>query len=410
MQLDELVAETIVNKIAGQLHKEVMLTDLEGDVLASTDLAKTHKNYSKINEAIQKGKITDVVKGENNLVSDPLATGVILPLMHNNEKVGGLYIQDEPENYNKYASLIKTMAELILHQTLIIDNIPYKGRIRDNFIFSLLNRKISWDDPRIYDEAELLDIGLQIDKIVMIIHAPNFWQAQFNKSASSSEDERQDKLHEYKKKIYEAVKNFFKEAGGIQISYFGNDIFAVLINENGGLKGNQMVEELRSRGEIFNKMLQKIFEKDAKRIMLSVGNFYRGKEGTALAYEEAKMALQIGSSLGDERALYHIDDFGMFAILTGGPKRWKDSFVKNLLTQLLAEKYLFETIEIFFNQNMSLTQAAKKLGIHRNTLLYRLSKVKEITGLDPRKFNDAIKLKFAAILSFLQEKEQERVF
>ena len=77
-----------------------------------------------------------------------------------------------------------------------------------------------------------------------------------------------------------------------------------------------------------------------------------------------------------------------------------------MLTQLLPEKYLIETVDTFFNENMSLTQTAKALSIHCNTLLYRLSKVKKITGLDPRKFNDAVKIKLASILNSLQERER----
>ena len=67
--------------------------------------------------------------------------------------------------------------------------------------------------------------------------------------------------------------------------------------------------------------------------------------------------------------------------------------------KLIAEDYLLETVEVFFDKNMSLTQTSKELKIHRNTLLYRLEKIKKVTGLDPRKFNDAMELKVALILN-----------
>jgi len=405
MQLNEFVAETIVNKIASLLNKEVMLADVNGNVLAGTDLTKTNKNYTQMHHAAQNNKLVEVGKEELGYIKDPLSEGAILPLSYGGEVMGALYVQDEPANYNKYSSLIKTTAELLIHQTMVIDNVPYKDRIKDNFIFGLLHRKISWDDPRTYDEAELLEVSLHKDKIVIIVYVPGFWQTQFKEVASTSEDERQNKLHYYKKRIYETVKNFYVEVTGVQISYFGNDTFVVLVDETQNLKGNQMVDILRKRAQEFNSMIQ-LFDKDVERVVVSVGNFYRGKDGIALAYEEAKVALQLGLSIDESRSVYHVDDLGMIAILAGGNKRWQESFVRNLLTQLLSEKYLIETVEVFFDQNMSLTQTAKKLSIHRNTLLYRLSKVKKITGLDPRKFNDAIKIKLASILSFLQEKER----
>ena len=406
MQLNEFVAETIVNKIASLLGREVVFADINGNVLASTDLAKTHKNYTQLHQAAQSGKVTEVEQEQLGYIKDPLAQGVILPLTYGGEILGAMYIQDEPANYNKYSSLIKTTAELLIHQTMVIDNVPYKDRIKDNFIFGLLHRKISWDDPRTYDEAELLEVSLHKDKIVMIAYVPGFWQTQFKEVASTSEDERQSKLHYYKKRLYDIIRTFYGDVNGVQISYFGNDTFVILIDETQALKGNQMVDALRGRAGEFNQLIREIFDKDVSRIAVSIGNFYRGKDGIALAYEEAKVALQLGLSIDENKALYHVDDLGMIAILAGGNKRWQESFVRNLLTQLLSEKYLIETVEVFFDQNMSLTQTAKKLNIHRNTLLYRLSKVKKITGLDPRKFNDAIKIKLASILSFLQEKER----
>src|SRR5579884_1285049 len=229
MQLNEFIAETIVNKISSLIGKEVMLSDPNGNVLASTDLSKTHKNYTQLHQAIQSGKITEIGKEDFSFIKDPLNPGVVLPLSYSGETVGAVYIQDEPANYNKYTSLIKTTAELMIHQTLVIDNVPYKDRIKDNFIFGLLHRKISWDDPRTYDEAELLEVGLHKDKIVSVIYVPGFWQTQFKETAAASEDERQNKLHQYKKRIFEAIKAFFGEVSGVQVSYFGNDTFVALI-------------------------------------------------------------------------------------------------------------------------------------------------------------------------------------
>ena len=406
MQINEFIAETIVSKISGLINKEVMISDAYGYVLSSTDLSKTRANYTQMQQVIQTGKNLEISADDLSFAKDPLMQGIIMPLVYAGETIGALYVQDEPSNYTKYASLIKTTAELLLHQILVIDNVPYKDRIKDGFIFGLLHKKISWDDQRTYDEAELLEVSLHKDKIVVVAYVPGFWQSQFKDVSSATEDDRQNTLHSFKKRIFDVIKAFYGEISGVLVSYFGNDTFVILIDEVGALKGGQMVSLLRDRGVDFNKSMQEVFDNKLNQIMIAVGNFYRGKDGIALAYEEAKITLQLGLSVDEKRPVLHIDDLGMIAILAGGNKRWQESFVRNLLTQLLSEKYLIETVDMFFNQNMSLTQTAKKLNIHRNTLLYRLSKVKKITGLDPRKFNDAIKLKLASILSFLQEKER----
>lgn len=407
MRINEFIAETIVTKIAALVNREVLFGDMEGNVLAATDLAKTNSNYSPLQKAAQSGTVIEINKEDFSFTKNPLGVGVIIPVAHQSENIGALYIQDEPVNYSKYLPVIKTTIDLMLHQTLVIDNVPYKDRIKDNFIFGLLHHKLSWDDPRTYDEAELLEVSLHKDKIALIVHVPGFWQLQFDGNAPASEDEKQGLLHTYKTKLYEVMKQFFGLTGGVQVSYFGNDTWVILVDELPSMKGSQMVAELRKKDtEFVNLILKKFDHPNIKKVAVGLGNFYRGKDGIVLAYEEAKVALQLGSNFESARSLYHIDDLGMIAILAGGNKRWQENFVKNLLTQLMPEKYLLETVEVFFNQNMSLTLTAKALNIHRNTLLYRLSKIKKITGLDPRNFNDAVKIKLASILNTMQEKER----
>lgn len=406
MQINEIIAETIVNKIHAMIDKQVLMGDSFGNVLAGTDLNKSGVNYSILQRAFQSSEPIEVTKEDFSFTKNPLGQGIIFPLSYQGETTATLYIEDEPENYQKYLPFIKATGELLLQQTMVIDNVPYKDRIKDNFIFGLLHHKLSWDDQRTYDEAELLEVSLHKDKIVAIIHAPGFWQMQFSGDSSVSEDEKQNRLHNYKTKIYEALKEFYKLNGGVQVSYFGNDTFVVLVDELPEMRGSEMVMDLRNRNQEFIALVIKKFDGSIQRIYVSSANFYRGKDGIVLAYEEAKVALQLGLNFEKQRSFYHIEDLGMIAVLAGGNRRWQENFVKSLLTQLDTEKYLLETVEVFFDENMSLTLTAKKLGIHRNTLLYRLSKVKKLTGLDPRNFNDAVKLRLASILNSLQDRER----
>ena len=52
----------------------------------------------------------------------------------------------------------------------------------------------------------------------------------------------------------------------------------------------------------------------------------------------------------------------------------------------------------FFENNLNVSETARKLYVHRNTLVYRLEKVKKITGLDLREFEDAILFKVAVMV------------
>ena len=65
----------------------------------------------------------------------------------------------------------------------------------------------------------------------------------------------------------------------------------------------------------------------------------------------------------------------------------------NRKNQRLFNEEMLYTIEMFFKKDLNLSDTARQLYIHRNTLVYRLDKVQRQTGLDLRSFDDAITFK-----------------
>ena len=56
------------------------------------------------------------------------------------------------------------------------------------------------------------------------------------------------------------------------------------------------------------------------------------------------------------------------------------------------------TINKFFENSLNVSETSRQLYIHRNTLVYRLEKIKKLTGLDLREFEDAIVFKVALMV------------
>lgn len=67
-------------------------------------------------------------------------------------------------------------------------------------------------------------------------------------------------------------------------------------------------------------------------------------------------------------------------------------------TSVLSDKEMLLTLETFFEMECNVSETAKKLYIHRNTLLYRLDKIKQETGADVRSFGDAAIVKLTMLL------------
>lgn len=89
-----------------------------------------------------------------------------------------------------------------------------------------------------------------------------------------------------------------------------------------------------------------------------------------------------------ERLLYRIPD---------EQRMW---FLQNTGTQslVLEDKETMAVLETFFQLDCNVSETAKRLYVHRNTLIYRLDKIKQETGLDVRTFNDAVLVKLAQLL------------
>ena len=58
----------------------------------------------------------------------------------------------------------------------------------------------------------------------------------------------------------------------------------------------------------------------------------------------------------------------------------------------------FRAINKFFENNLNVSETSRQLYVHRNTLVYRLEKLEKSTGLDIRKFDDALTFKIAMMV------------
>ena len=75
-----------------------------------------------------------------------------------------------------------------------------------------------------------------------------------------------------------------------------------------------------------------------------------------------------------------------------------NSLLFNRKTARLFNDEMIHTIEKFFENSLNLSETARQLYIHRNTLIYRLDKVQRIIGLDLRAFDDAVTFKLMMLL------------
>ena len=128
-------------------------------------------------------------------------------------------------------------------------------------------------------------------------------------------------------------------------------------------------------------------------IRAGIGREYPDISGIRRSYLEGKQALQLGKKYRRQDHVYVYSKQTLERIVDSIPEEKKaeirNAFFGNSAVTNLSEEML-ETVRVFFRNDLNLTAASKQLFIHRNTLNYRLDKIKKDFGLDLRVFHDAV--------------------
>lgn len=123
-------------------------------------------------------------------------------------------------------------------------------------------------------------------------------------------------------------------------------------------------------------------------------------EEVARGYREARQALRHASA--DQRAVA-IDEVGLFEYLTAAADSLADDIVSPAARRLVEEDTkrgngLIATLFAYADSSLNIQKTSKMLFVHPNTVQYRLRRIREITGRDPRQFRELLELIAAATI------------
>ena len=134
-------------------------------------------------------------------------------------------------------------------------------------------------------------------------------------------------------------------------------------------------------------------------IKAGIGNEAKDMEHLRDSFYEGLSALSTGIKYHSRDNVYLYSGQVLDRIIDSIPDVRKQEIRKNLLGKNPAgglSDEMLETVRVFFQNDLNLTAASRQLFIHRNTLNYRLDKIKKETGLDLRSFEDAVIFRIAA--------------
>ena len=193
---------------------------------------------------------------------------------------------------------------------------------------------------------------------------------------------------------FEMVQNMFPDKNKDYVISVGeHDI--VLVKD---VKPNTDAKEIEKTATMIADTLSTEFY---TKVSIGISTVVDNIKDLARAYKEAQVALEVGKVFETEKSIINYENLGIGRLIYQLPTTLCEMFLQEVLKKGSLESLDHETlmtIQCFFENNLNVSETSRKLFVHRNTLVYRLEKIRKITGLDLREFEHAITFKVALMV------------
>ena len=349
------VFQNIVLQFKDAVDTEIGVIDAEGTVIACTELSEIGSHWSEL--------VSSINDAEESVV--PLAGKTFKALSGWN---GHFDFAVFAYGENEMSRAACSMAAVALNAAKSYYEEKYD---KVSFIKNIISDNIMLSD--LYIRAKELHVETELNRGVFLIRRL---------------DEHFEGL------TVEAVQNIFPDRQtSFALSMGESDVVLIQqLGENVGTrdleKSAQLIEEtLRENGE--------------STVVVGIGTVAAHLRDLAKSYKEAQIAIEVGKVFDTEKYVVSYENLGIGRLIYQLPTTLCEMFLQEVFKKnpidSLDKETLF-TINKFFENNLVLSETARKLFVHRNTLVYRLEKIKKLTGLDLREFDDAITFKVALMV------------
>jgi carbohydrate diacid regulator len=148
-------------------------------------------------------------------------------------------------------------------------------------------------------------------------------------------------------------------------------------------------------------ILSKIAEEHMSKALIGISTIVDNLKDLARAYKEARISLEVGKVFDIEKPIMSYENLGIGRLIYQLPTTLCEIFLQEVFKRGSLEsldKETLMTVQSFFENNLNVSETSRKLFVHRNTLVYRLEKIRKLSGLDLREFDHAVTFKVALMV------------
>ena len=342
----------IIHQMRDAVDRVIGVIDDNGVIIACSELVKI-------------GEMRQGVRDELAYTSDAVTSGgyTYKPIGTGSKWEYIVFIEGE----DKYAEKIATILAVSLSN---IKNLYDEKYDKNSFIKNIILDNILPSD--IYIKSKELRFNAEESRVVFLI-----------------------KFHSKSDVLsFDMVQNIFPDKNKDYVIATGEQDI-VLVKE---VKPGTDIKEIE---KIAKQIADTLNSEFYVKVSIGIGTVVDNIKDLARSYKEAQVAFEVGKVFDTEKNIISYENLGIGRLIYQLPTTLCEMFLqevfKNGSLDSLDRETLM-TIQCFFENNLNVSETSRKLFVHRNTLVYRLEKIRKLTGLDLREFDHAITFKVALMV------------
>lgn len=377
--LDTRLAQEIVTRTMRIIPFNVNVMDANGVILASGNPERIGELHAGALLALAK-KLTVEIDAAAARKLHGAQPGTNLPLSVGGQPCGAVGLSGAPDEVRQFGELVRLTAEMILEQAALANELQNNSRYREAFVLNLIRFEAA-QRPELEGWARRL--GLDLERM----------QLAFLLELQPDGAEAGAALHD----IQRLQMRLLARREDALTATVGPSEMVLLDSWDPARKGYETPPQRR-----LDLLAQLVREECELPFTLAMGIALPGLEGAAVSYQSARSASRLGRLRTSQQQVFSYYDLALPVLLSGLDSGWQAHQLRMPIARLAGDKsraMLRATLDTWFAQDENSAATAASLGIHRNTLDYRLRRIGELTGLDLARSEDKLLLYVSALLS-----------
>ena len=355
--IDPMLANSFIKRVAQCTEYNINIMDERGIIIASRNPARVG-TFHEVAMKIMKGTQDVIIVNEENS-GYGVKKGVNMAIYSKNHKEGVLGITGDPEEVGQIAQIVKLSVEVMLeHELLKLEKIQRRS-LKEQLLNNIINSdEIHMDDLKRYTQP--LKLKENVLRIPVLIHIKE------QKSAKICE-EVMDLLRNSQSHSSQDLSSMVSEREVLLYKYLEDT--ADIMQQY-----KYVVAEALS-------MVLRYLRNSGYQYSIYVGSFKNDFRSYKTGYRQCQW---LGQQIGEEGSYYFYDHSSDYFMAHVPVKEFEDAFggIESIMTEKQIENFK-EVIGALQKAYYNLSVAGELMHVHKNTLSYRLDKIRELLHMDP---------------------------